>query len=316
MKTPSITNTSPKASLPKGKKTGPTHEHHDGKCSDVTCETAAAHNHWTDYGCLGCIKDYLKTLLPFEEKIKNLEVGNTAKQLLLMTSNLTPAVVIAEILKPFHITPFIASPVAISAMHLTNRGTNQLSKLLFTSLSSLGITALQKFINLPRILIRPIMALAVFFIERTGKSQINESNHVHTEECKHPEHDEEPEHNHNLDSTKNAWIKLLKLQGQINTVPWIVNFFTNKLKEKNADNSMFVKFFNHIGITALQIGALSLGFTGLGHVIDKALLKFNLISGEESEAMRAEGAVVCSCGCGAPVCVAETASEVGSLVAV
>ncbi len=275
------------------------HEH--DYCPEPTCEVLAKHNHRTEDGdCLGCIKDYLEKLFPLEETIKNLQVGGkeinkTTKQLLLMVSNLTPAIAMSEILKPFHVDSFIASPLAISAMHLTNRGTNQLHKLLFTGLSSIGVIALQKFAQLPRILIRPVMALAVFFIEKNGK-------HVHTEECNHDEHIDHQQ------ISKSDWIKLLKLQGQINTVPQIINFALSRLRESNESNdSFFKKFLGKVGISALQIIGLSLGFVGIGHLIDKLLVQFNFVSSEESLAMRAEGAV-CAC-CGAPVCVAETASE-------
>ena len=291
---------------------GPNHHEHDGDCPEPACEVAVPHNHRTEEGgCLGCIKDYLEKLFPLEETIKNLhsggkEINKTTKQLLLMASNLTPAIAMSEILKPFHVDSLIASPLAISAMHLTNRGTKQLPKLAFTALSSIGVIALQKFASLPRLLIRPIMALAVFFIERNGK-------HVHTEECKHHDH----EHQHieqkpNLIPEKTEWINLLKLQGQINTVPQIINFALSKLRESNeSSDSFFKKFLGKVGISTLQIAGLSLGFSGMGHLIDKLLVQFNFVSNEESLAMRAEGAV-CAC-CGAPVCVAETASESASI---
>lgn len=279
---------------------GPNHDKHDGTCFEPTCAANAPHNHRTEEGgCLGCIKDYLERLFPLEETIKHLQIGGkeinkTTKQLLLMASNLTPAIATSEILRPFHIDSFIASPLAISAMHLTNRGTNQLHKLLFTGLSSIGVIALQKFAHLPRVLIRPIMALAVFFIEKNGK-------HVHTEKCDH-HHDEKER------ISKSDWINLLKLQGQINTVPQIINFALDRLRESNeSSDGFFKKFLGKVGISALQIAGLSLGFVGMGHLIDKLLVQFKFITDEESLAMRAEGAV-CAC-CGAPVCVAETASE-------
>ncbi len=314
-----------------GKKIGPNHAEHDGDCSDPTCSVEAPHNHTSENGCLSCIKEYLENLFPLEHTIKELKsVNSIGKQLLLMASNLTPAIAMTEILKPFHVDSFIASPLAISAMHLTNRGTNHLHKLLFTSLSSVGVVALQKFANLPRILIRPIMALAVFFIEKTGKEKHIDKRHIHTAECDHSHHEHDHVHtaecNHTHEVThdekkskdswisKAEWIKLAKLQGQINTVPSIVNFGINKLREANDMNDNWAKkFLGNIGISALQIAALSLGFVGLGHLIDKMLLKFNFVSNEESLAMRAEGAV-CAC-CGAPVCVAEAASEVGSIAA-
>lgn len=281
---------------PVNKGVGIHHDKHDGKCTEPTCKIPARHNHWTSDGCLACIKDYLEKIFPLEKTINNIKINGknlstNTKQFLLMVSNLTPAIAMSEILKPFHVDSFVASPLAISAMHLTNRGTDQLHKLAFTSLSSIGVIALQKFMSLPRVLIRPIMALAVFFIERNGKEK-----HVHTETCNH------------TTNSKAEWIKLLKLQGQINTVPLIVNFGINKLRELNESNENVVKrFLSHLGISALQILGLSVGFIGVGKLIDKLFLRFNVVNSEEALAMRAEGAV-CAC-CGAPVCVAETASE-------
>ena len=286
-------------------KVGPSHAKHDGACPDSSCKVQSAHNHWTDYGCLSCVKEYLEKIFPLEQSISNLKLNLTTKQFLLMVSNLTPAIAAAEILKPFHVSSFIASPLAISAMHFANRGKSKLHKLLFTALSSIGVTALQKFASLPRTLIRPIMAVAVFFIERNGKEH---KHHEHIDKCEHSKKHEHSESKFKKDDL----IKLLKLQGQINTVPWIVNSLTNKLKETyNESDNLITKFFRHIGIGAIQIGGLSLGFVGLGHLIDKLLLQFNFVSSEELLAMRAEGAV-CAC-CGAPVCVAESASEAASI---
>lgn len=297
-------------------KVGKHHDKHDGECTEPTCGEKTSHNHWTSEGCLGCIKDYFESLFPLEKKIAGLkvqgeEIGTNAKQFLLMVSNLTPAIAMSEILKPLHVDSFVASPLAISAMHLANRGTDKLHKLGLTSLSSVGLIAMQKFMGLPRLLIRPIMALAVFFIEKNGKEK-----HVHTKDCKHEDHEHhehEKEHNNvHKHNEKAEWLKLLKLQGQINTVPSIVNFGIGKLKEMNESNeSLLGKFTSHIGISALQILGLSGGFLGVGKLIDNILLKLNFVTADEL-AMRAEGAV-CAC-CGAPVCVAETASESAAIV--
>ncbi len=293
---------------PKAKKA----PHYHKECPDPTCQIPDNHNHWTTEGCLGCIKDYFESLFPLEQKIAELkiqgeEIGTNTKQFLLMVSNLTPAIAMSEILKPFHVDSFVASPLAISAMHLANRGTDKLHKLGFTSLSSIVLIAMQKFMGLPRTLIRPIMALAVFFIEKNGKKE----KHVHSEDCKH-EHEKEHKEIHSHNEKKEEWLKLLKLQGQINTVPSIVNFGISKLREINESNeSLLGKFASHIGISALQILGLSGGFLGIGKLIDKLLLKLNFITSDEL-AMRAEGAV-CAC-CGAPVCVAETASESAAIV--
>ncbi|MBI3591614.1 MAG: hypothetical protein HY094_09605 [Candidatus Melainabacteria bacterium] len=285
-------------------KVGPNHPDHDGICSDSTCKEKISHNHWTDYGCLSCVKDYLEKIFPFEQKINTLKFSPTIKQLLLMASNLTPAIATSEVLKPLHVSSFIASPLAISAMHFANRGKDKLHKLFFTSLSSIGVLALQKFASLPRILTRPILATAVFFVERNNGKHESHTDHTHTEECNHDENK----------LKKSDLIKLLKIQGQINTVPWVINSLANKLKASNNESdNLITKFFGHVGISAIQIAGLSLGFVGLGKLIDKLLLKFNYINNEESLVMRAEGAV-CAC-CGAPVCVVESTSEVASMAA-
>ncbi len=166
-------------------KAGPEHHEHDGDCNEPTCSLEVPHNHTSEYGCVSCIKDYLNKFFPLEKTIKDLNISNNSKQFLSMISNLVPAIGVSNIASSIHLDSLVASPLAISAMHFTNRGKNQLHKLLFTALSSIGLIAAQKFLSLPRMLIRPVMALAVFFIEKNNKKE----EHVHTDECDH-DHDE------------------------------------------------------------------------------------------------------------------------------
>lgn len=261
-------------------------EHKEHDCNDKSCNIEKPHGHINpDHNhdnCFSCMKEHLRKIFPLERYINSEVKHPVVKQLLFMVSNLTPAVGASEMAHSIHLSPFFASPLAISAMHLTNRGLMHTKKLLLTSLSSVGIIALQKFVNLPRALIRPIMALAVFFIERNG--------------------------NH----TKDDVIKLLKLQGQINTIPLATNFLIGKLKENIGEGSNSLdRFFNHVGHSVLRVLGLSIGFVGMGHLIDELLCKLKFVTNEESLSMKTEGAV-CAC-CGAPVCVAESASEVGSM---
>lgn len=266
------------------------HHRHDEVQHGQCVNGRAWHNHTAGHNHPGGVGGPLKWLFPLEQKIKNIEGLNTlGKQFLLLVSNLTPAVFALDILKPFNVTPYVASPLAISAMHITNRGKDQLHKLLFTVLSSEGIIALQKLVNLPRILIRPIMALAVYFIERDRKNLISKN------------------------SIYQDLAKLLKLQAQINTIPWLAGELTHKLKEMNESaQNVITRGLSNIGISAFHIVSLSLGFMGLGHLVDKLSHSLKL-SSEDSLTTKTE-AVVCSC-CGSPVCIAEAASEVGSVSA-
>lgn len=283
-------------------------------CMDASCkEGLSPHGHRT-------LIESIKQLFPFEDKVKNLKISNnteinqTLKQLLLMITNLTPALAASEVMKPFEVTPFVASPIAISAMHFTNRGVNQLQKWLFTSLSSVGIVALQKFANLPRTLIRPLMALAVFFIERNGNNGKNITSHVHDKNCDHEHRIKSVKvtKSYPVSNTKADLIKLVKLQGQINTVPWVINTLTDKLSERVSSYDNFLtRILGRVGTFVFQVIGLSAGFVALGKLLDKLFTRFNIVSDEDALAMRTEGAV-CAC-CGAPVCVAEVASEVGSM---
>ncbi len=296
--------------------TGSEHHEHDGKCAEPACNYDAPHNHTSEFGCIACIRSYLERIFPLEKTIKDLNINNTSKQFLSMVSNLTPALAMSEITNKLHIDSLIASPLAIGAMHLTNRGKDKLSKLFLTSLSSIGVICAQKFLSLPRILIRPFMSLAVFFIERNNKEM---EKHVHSNECDHEhlEHQHHNEHSSNPSSffSKNDLVKLLKLQVQINTIPGIINLLVNKLKERNDEaNTITSQILGKIGIFATRVIGLSTGFIGLGHIVDNVLLRFNMVTNEEAIAMRAEAAV-CAC-CGAPVCVAEAASEVGAMSAI
>lgn len=265
--------------------------HQDHICQNKPCSNLAPHGHINpdhDHdSCLNCVKDHLKNIFPFEKKIAKLNANPVFKQFLTMLSNLTPATVVSEIAHSLNLSSFISSPISISAMYLSNKEISKanLIKLFFTLLSSIGTMTVQKLLSLPKFFIRPVMALAVFLLEKKEKG---------------------------IKNSKDT-IKLLKLQGQINTVPLAVNLFTGKLKNINSANDNFVRsFLGHVGISALHIAGLSLGFIGLGHVIDKSLEKFNL-SDEGHLAIRTEGAV-CAC-CGVPGCIAEAASEVGSMAA-
>ncbi len=267
-------------------------------CDKLPCPIESPHGH-----------RILSKIFPLEEKIRNLKTNNHIKQFLINISYLTPALITSNlanlILTPLHgekVTPFIASPLTIASMFLSNKGVKKLNPLtpILISLGSIINLTLQRLINMPKQLTRPFMALAVHIATKFTKEE-----HVH----EHPE--DKKHHSHSSVFSKEDLIKQGRLQILVNVVPWINNILIKKLEEVNHNSSNFInKYLGKIGIMATQILGLSTGFSVLGYILDKGLEKLKLIkSTNSSEAAQAES--VCAC-CGAPVCVAEAASEASS----
>lgn len=152
----------------------------------------------------------IKSIFPFEKNILAIDkkkISATSRQFMIMASNLTPALVSSELTSSLKFSPFLGAPISISTMHLTNRGTGQLPKLFLNSFSSVSVLGLQKFLSLPKFLIRPILAAAIFFVEHFGDSlsrkskeklpvlNKKEEKHEHHSHCNHS-HEDKHEHVH------------------------------------------------------------------------------------------------------------------------
>lgn len=281
------------------------HKRHE--CDDVSCKVNNPHGHIKQNhdhdSCMSCMKDHLRNIFPFERKINKLKTNQPVKEFLLMLSNLTPAILVSKVAGNYGVDNLISSPLSLGSMHFTNRGFDKekLPQLFLTCVGSLGLITAKKLTSLPNLLIRPVMACFVFFIERNGK-------HAHSNKSS--------KHKNNLPAvSKDDLLKLLKLQVQINTVPYLSNFLTSKLSERISGGGNFVsRFLGFVVTSSFQILSLSLGFLGLGKLIDPIFNGHKTTNKDSALTSRTE-AGACAC-CGAPVCVVEAASEAtSSLVA-
>ena len=280
-------------------------KHKEHKCDDRSCNIKNPHghikqNHEHD-SCISCMRDHLKKIFPFETKIKHLKTNQPVKEFLLMLSNLTPAILVSKTVGNYGVSNYISSPLSLASMHFLNRGfdRSKLPKFLLTGLSSLELMLIKQLTSLSDLLTRPIMACLVFFIEKNSKHIHNHKSSKHT-------------HKNSLPLvSKNDLLKLLKLQIQINTVPYISKFLTSKLPDKILiGENVISRFLNSAVITSFQILSLSFGFLGLGKLIDP-ILNSNKTIGKDSVLTSRAEAGACAC-CGAPVCVVEAASEATS----
>src|SRR3989338_6434848 len=239
-------------------------------------------------------------------------LNNLAKQFLVTVGFLGTAIPVAKIastgLKYLNLNGFVSSlitaPLSISAMHFLNRGNKNLDKWGLTVGSSAAALGLTQIISMPRFMLRFIMCFAVFFIERLRPEQINTHNnnkeHKHDNHCNHTEHKE----THKAKLTKNDFINLGKVQALILTVPQLVDYFVGKLEAKNNENDNFIKrFLGRIGITVFHVLSLSLGFVGLGRLIDAGIKQFNLKPNEGTTAGKAEAVIDVCAHCGVPGCI-------------
>jgi len=246
------------------------------------------------------------------EKLYTNKNGET-KQFASMLTNLSPAFIISEALTPFEISPFIKSPISIFSMYLSNRGLDKIHKPILTSLGSLGILSLQQFAGMSRKLLRPLMALAVFTIERLFPDHDTKTHEEHNEHdaCSHDHNNEEKhEHEQTMESTL---FGLGSLELQINTIAPAIDFLSEKIFNEYIpfSESLLSKFLKSVSSTTFKILGLSGGFLGAGKLIQEAIKK--LAKDKDNFgwlgqlAGRVEG-FVCGC-CGGIVCVSEVSAE-------
>ena len=262
------------------------HEKTGHQCEEDSCNINHSHGH------------RVNKIFPFEERINALNINLFLKEILLNISYLTPAILVSRVstkLLSFvtgeKAIPYIVSPLSVSSMFLSNKGLKEIHKPVLISLSSIFLIALKQLVNLPRWLMRTLVALAVDMINKIGKDKQTSSD---------------------KSLTKEDLIKHIRLQTLVNLVPPGINFFLNKITEKFSYlTSPVGKVLTDTSLIFAQIAGLAFGFSSFGYLIDKGLKRFDLITNGENLAGKTES-TVCAC-CGAPFCVAEAASEVGSL---
>jgi hypothetical protein len=280
------------------------HEHsHNCSCAHHHTHSEPQAEVKTEASC------FFTKYLPLEKLYTN-ENGKT-KQFISMLTNLSPAFIASEILTPFEVSPFIKSPVSIFSMYLSNRGINKIHKPILTSLGSLGILSLQQFAGMSRKLLRPLMALAVFVIERLFPDHDIKTHKECNEhdDCNH-KHDHKNEHNQTIESTL---FGLGSLELQINTIAPAIDFLSEKIFNEYIPfgESFLSKFSKSILSTTFKVLGLSGGFLGAGKLIQEAIKKLakdkDNLGWLGQLAGRVEG-FVCGC-CGGIVCVSEVSTE-------
>ncbi len=260
---------------------------YDHACHDHNCE-----EHGTPHGH---IHHHHKSSLPqtnntLETLIANSVMPQWLKELILNTSFLTPAFFTNYFLKAIPLPRLVKTWLAVTAMHLTNRGNSKLGRLGLTYLAS-GLASLNRS-KLTRFLATSFIALIEKFAGDHKPASAKSSYDNAISEIK----------TISSNFTKSSKWKelipsLLNIEAKVQLVAPAVNYAISKLPGKNTGR--FVK-------TCLQTLFTSISFVGS----DSILRLLGKTLGQESLAS-AVGAM-CGC-CGSPVCaVAATDSAVAN----
>ncbi len=271
---------------------------HDHACHDHTCsEHGTPHGHIVqpethkhDHKCNHHHHEAKPQHNTLETIVANSTMPQWFKELVLNTSFLTPAFFTNYILKAAPLPKLIKTWLAVTAMHITNRGNSKLGRLGLTYLAS-GLASFDRSLkgdspykfNLTRFLATSCIALIEKFagdhkpnLKKSGyDNAISEIKTISSNLTK-----------------PNKWRELipslLNIEAKVQLVAPTVSYIVSKLPGKNT--SRFVK-------TALQALLISVSFVGSDAIL--RLLGKSL--GQESLAS-AVGAM-CGC-CGSPVCAA------------
>ncbi len=257
---------------------------HDHACHDHTCkEHGTPHGHIHHHEA----KPQHNTL---EAIVANSAMPQWFKELVLNTSFLTPAFLTNYILKAAPLPKLIKTWLAVTAMHLTNRGNSKLGRLGLTYLAS-GLASFDRSLksdsaykfNLTR------------FLATSGIALIEKFAGDHKPNLKKSGYDNAISEIKTISSnlTKpNKWRELipslLNIEAKVQLVAPLVTYIVAKFSGKNT--SRFIKTC----LQALLISASFVGSDSLLRLLGKSL-------GQESLAS-AVGAM-CGC-CGSPVCAA------------
>lgn len=256
-------------------------------------------------------ESFFEKLLPFEKSIResvnfkkwlgvNDSTSRTLKEIIMAFTNFTPAIGLAKLLAPLHISPYLITPSSLASMHLLNQGSGKLDKLGLNTISALGILSANQFLGLPRALVRPIMAFCVLAVETKWplinsliKLKVNGKDEKLKKALQHPE----------KFLKKDDFMRLLRLEALINTIPKVTKAYSKALNEY-ADSMGFVnKTISKLGIFALEVSGLSSGFVFGGKIIDTILEKLKLTRNSDYLSTRASTIMVLSC------CPAEGSAE-------
>lgn len=256
-------------------------------------------------------ESFFEKLLPFEKSIResvNLKkwlgvsdnTSRTLKEIIMAFTNFTPAIGLAKLLAPLHISPYLITPSSLASMHLLNQGNGKLDKLGLNTISALGILSANQFLGLPRAFVRPVMAFCVLAVETKWplinsliKLKINGKNEKFKKALQHPE----------KFLKKDDFMRLLRLEALINTIPKVTKAYSKALNEYANSMGFINKVISKLGIFGLEVSGLSGGFVFGGKIIDAFLEKLKLTRNSDYLSTRASTIMVLSC------CPAEGSAE-------
>ena len=265
------------------------------------------HNHTTPENQ----KSYFPLIHLFKEIKPRTKLESFGKQLLMMSSNLLPALTVSEVLDAAGKTinadlvfDFLKPIGAITSRQGIIDGINKNNshKAVLASASAVVLLGANKFFNMPRFLLRPLLAVLLFGIEESGKvKELMGFKKAEDKECT----SNKCNHKHNHDH-KSSWGQLFTglgiLEVQLNTIAPIVS----KLSSKVFESTNFVTRASKILFNTLF---LSLGFTGLGEGLKYATKH---LSTSETNWLKDLSKVIANtmCGCcGAVGACANAAAE-------
>ena len=290
------------------------HENNGHACTEKSCDVQNPHGHVNpDHkhnSCFSCMKEHLRKIFPIQEKILESEKLNpTEKEIFITGSFLVSSIPIAKIasavLQKFDLNPFanslISGVTSITSMHFANRGKKNLDKFAMLLGSCAAVLGLQRIVEIPRPLIRSIMAIPIFLIERLVPDKIT----------KHEHHQEHKEEAHIKQLTKKDLLSFAKVQSLILSVPSIADYINHKIKEKIPARDGFINsLFSNILLTVIQIGTLTAGFVGIGKALDKGIAKLfpDIAVDKNTTGSKTESTIAVCEHCGIPGCI-DTVTE-------
>ena len=238
-------------------------------------------------------------------------LGTFGKQLLMMFSNLLPALSTSEVLDKGGeildadlIFDFLKPIGAIVSRQGVVDGINKNNyhKAALASISAVSLLGANKFLNLPRFLMRPLLAVFLFGIEELGRVKElmgykeNGNGECKSQKCSH-------KHQHHKPSWGQLFTGLGILEVQLNTIAPIVSKLSNKIFEsKNFITRATKVLFNTL--------FLSTGFVSLGEGLKYAAKHFSKSSNMDwlKDISKVIGNTMCGC-CGAVGACATAAAE-------
>jgi len=229
---------------------------------------------------------------PLNNLFKQIEPKTTlesfGKQLLIMSSNLLPALSVSETLDTAGdsigretLFDFLKPVGAIITRQGLVDGINKNNyyKTIAASISALGLLSANRLWGLPRFLLRPVLAVFLFGIEeyKSIKKLLGASNHKHShchdKSCNHDHHDSDAKelkttHTDHISSWGKLATGLGILEIQLNTVAPIVSKLSSKLFHE-------INPMTRIGKVLFNTLFLSLGFVGLGEGLKYGVQRFS-----------------------------------------